>query len=633
MVMDKIFFYRPELFRNENGDNNMEDLTFEEFFENYEFKERFSFDEKKYSITLKKNHRYYDHDLVPLLSHKQYRVNLIDFEINRIEATFSDSNFTYDIFYCFKDKDYHVTSKKYIIDQLYNKHSHLHPRILILFSDYFEAVCSYRDANLLLNKEVGWTTELNKYNQTKYTYKYENERTEQRMIFPHIKKENPDLPGINVVDSLFNHLKDSDVLTTVFSYGLLSVSQNARQHYTVRNKEIQKELQEMYKQPVMEYIDENAEISFKTKLIENQEKTSFKIINPFFLCLHGENPDNNITRKAIASIFLDYTQVNYCYPNKVCNHLPHTTLGNLKKRVSGICKYADCPIIIAPSGNVERISTSSRELNTLEKLHENNCIKGFPVILSKSPIRRDCILNIDISTVSHIPSPVYNYAIKSILFDYIKFMTKAINKDISNGGFRFYAINHICADMIYNPFEKYSNIFYNDEYNENLAKCCRDILTALHGFTIYIHETYPELKAKIDDILENQISFLQDLARDCESRPQKTASKKTSKPSQNIKKDFFNVISKICQGQPNAIVYNETDVYIDYKVFQKYYARTDYKAFLNKCRSSSLVNAPVRPNTGEYRGFTYSRIINGKKTNVLVVPRKLYDKYVSNSPS
>lgn len=612
----------------------MADLTFEEFFENYDFQNMYIYDEQKYSVTLKKKHRYYDHELMPILYSLQYKIDLIDFEIDQIEFTFSNSKFIYDIFYSFKDKDYHITSKKDITDQLFKKHSYLHPRIITLLSDYFEAVCSYRDKNLLLNKEVGWTTELNVNGQTIYVYKFENERTEQRMIFPHIEKEDSPLPTKDIVNSLFDCLKDSDALATIFSYGLLSISQNARQHYTVRNEQIKKDLQEMDKQPVISYIIEPIEVaSFNAELIKNKEKTLFKIIKPFFLCIYGENPDNHITRKAIASIFLDYTQTNYIYPNRVCNHFPHTTLGNLKKRISAICKYADCPIIIAPSGNVKRILTSSRELNTLEKLREKNCIKGFPVLLSKSAIRRDNILNIDISTVPYILSSVYNYTIKLLLFDYIKFMTKAINKDISNGGFRFYAINHICTDMIYNPFEKYSNIFCSDEFNEDLAKCCRDILTALHGFTIYIHETYPELKAKIDNILENQIAFLQDLARDCESRPKKSASKKTTKPSQNIKKDFFNVISKISQKQPNAIVYNGTDVYIDYKVFQKYYARTDYKAFLNKCRSSSLVNAPVRPNTGEYRGFTYSRIINGKKMNVLVVPRKLYDKYVSNSPS
>ena len=46
MVMDKIFFYRPELFRNENGDNNMKDLTLEEFFEEYEKAYIFKFDEQ-----------------------------------------------------------------------------------------------------------------------------------------------------------------------------------------------------------------------------------------------------------------------------------------------------------------------------------------------------------------------------------------------------------------------------------------------------------------------------------------------------------------------------------------------------------------------------------------------------------
>lgn len=82
-------------------------------------------------------------------------------------------------------------------------------------------------------------------------------------------------------------------------------------------------------------------------------------------------------------------------------------------------------------------------------------------------------------------------------------------------------------------------MFCSDEFNENLAKYSRDILTALHGFTIYIDIHYPELKAKIDSILNNQISFLQNLAKDCEAHPKKAVSKKSQKPAQNIQKNFF----------------------------------------------------------------------------------------------
>ena len=59
MVMEKIFFYRPELFRNENGDNNMKDLTLEEFFEEYEKAYIFKFDEQDNSIIIKRHNIFY----------------------------------------------------------------------------------------------------------------------------------------------------------------------------------------------------------------------------------------------------------------------------------------------------------------------------------------------------------------------------------------------------------------------------------------------------------------------------------------------------------------------------------------------------------------------------------------------
>lgn len=625
MVMDKIFFYRPELFRNENGDNNMKDLTLEEFFEEYEKAYIFKFDEQDNSIIIKRHNIFYSEPGLKrksLAESTQIHMFFPDFSIRSIESTFVNQHFQYDIDYIFEDDKYHISSRINWKKQLYKSHKNLHPHLITLFADYFQSLCDNRNRNISLNKSFGWTNN-SIYNneelfqsdssQKKYMYGFQEQYTGKQKYFPLIKLDKSALLP-DGMEFFLNMLEDSDALTTIFSYSLLSVSLNAELHYTCQNNMVNQEL----------------------NCAEDKEAELFKIIEPFSLCIYGENPDRNITRKAIASMFLDFTKTTYKYPNRVCNHLPHATLKQFIDKIAEICKFADCPIIISPSGNVENIVSTARQLKTLELFQKRNYIKGFPVLLSKSAVRRDKVLNIDISTIPAIPSPDEMISIEILISDYILFIERVLNKDYPGGAYKYikhYGINDVYSDMTRKPFEKYSNIFCSDEFNEDLAKCCRDILTALHGFTIYIDIYYPALKTKIDNILENQISFLQDLARDCESRPQKTASKKTSKPSQNIKKDFFNVISKICQGQPNAIVYNETDVYIDYKVFQKYYARTDYKAFLNKCRSSSLVNAPVRPNTGEYRGFTYSRIINGKKTNVLVVPRKLYDKYVSNSPS
>ena len=178
----------------------------------------------------------------------------------------------------------------------------------------------------------------------------------------------------------------------------------------------------------------------------------------------------------------------------------------------------------------------------MELFQKRNYIKGFPVLLSKSAIRRDTVLNIDISTIPAIPSPNEMVNIEILISDYILFIERVLNKYYPDGSRKYiknYGINDIYSYIAYKPFEKYSNMFCSDEFNENLAKYSRDILTALHGFTIYIDIHYPELKAKIDSILNNQISFLQNLAKDCEAHPKKAVSKKSQKPAQNIQKNFF----------------------------------------------------------------------------------------------
>lgn len=144
MVMDKIFFYRPELFRNENGDNNMKDLTLEEFFEEYEKAYIFKFDEQDNSIIIKRHNIFYSEPGLKrksLAESTQIHMFFPDFSIRSIESTFVNQHFQYDIDYIFEDDKYHISSRINWKKQLYKSHKNLHPHLITLFADYFQSLC------------------------------------------------------------------------------------------------------------------------------------------------------------------------------------------------------------------------------------------------------------------------------------------------------------------------------------------------------------------------------------------------------------------------------------------------------------------------------------------------------------
>ena len=570
----------------------MNDLSFEDFYSYYEFNDQYTFHNKKEIISVKKCYRQ-----SPGKKAANFDLASDQLEIDEIIARFNDKKFIYKIIYTFDNEEYQVISSKEFTPQVQRRHPKLDPLIARLIGDYFCAICRHRDNYLFLNKVTGWKK--NDYpKQISYHLKQETEETP--IIFQIANRSNSETQPEHM-KSLLDYLEQSDSLTTIFSYGILSTSLNNINHYTKRNDDIMMWLKES----------------------NDQELELFKIITPFSLCIYGDN-FNKMTRKKIASIFLDYTKSTVDYPNRVCTHLPHSTLGTFMDKLSGICKYGDCPIIFSPSANVDRIVSTSRQVKSIEGLRQKGYIQGFPVFLSKSAIRRDKVLNVNISTVPYVDLS-FGKIIESIIYSYILFWEKILLKkkdDWTTSDIAPYGLNEIIPVMTDIPFERYSKIFYVDEFNEDLAKCCRDLITALSTFAVYVEVNYsPSLHQQMQSILGNQLTFLENLARDCECQPQ-TTPLAISQNEENVKKEFFNIIIRIVKESPKSVTETENEIYVDYITFQKYYAKKNYKAFLAKCRP--FINSPQRPNTGQYRGFAFSKIINGKKTNVLVIPKEIF---------
>lgn len=279
----------------------MEDLTLEEFFEEYEKAYIFKFDQQNNSIIIKRHNIFYSEPGLKrksLAKSTQIYICFPDFSIQSIESTFVNQHFLYDIYYIFEDDGYYISSRINWKKQLYQLHKNLHPHLITLLADYFQNLCSNRNKNILLNKSFGWiknakynngeffqsTRQLENANnsrQKKYVYCFEEKYTEKPKYFPLIKVGKSIL-SFNEMEFFLNFLEDSAALVTIFSYGLLSISLNAEQHYTYQNKIVDHELQ----------------------FVEDKETELFKKIEPFSLCIYGENSHKNITRKTISSIFL-----------------------------------------------------------------------------------------------------------------------------------------------------------------------------------------------------------------------------------------------------------------------------------------------------------------------------------------
>lgn len=130
----------------------MEDLTLEEFFEEYEKAYIFKFDQQNNSIIIKRHNIFYSEPGLKrksLAKSTQIYICFPDFSIQSIESTFVNQHFLYDIYYIFEDDGYYISSRINWKKQLYQLHKNLHPHLITLLADYFQNLCSNRNKNIL----------------------------------------------------------------------------------------------------------------------------------------------------------------------------------------------------------------------------------------------------------------------------------------------------------------------------------------------------------------------------------------------------------------------------------------------------------------------------------------------------
>lgn len=566
------------------GGKEMADLEFNEFFENYEYNHCFKLTRDN-RIRVKKS------IIAKNIDEQDYEVFEIEIPEVEIEPHY-DSNYNryrYRIIYELDDETYAVWFGRDMTGILMERHKQYTPRLIMILADYFREICVDRNNHFKKNIMTGWKHEWRNNGDTMIEYEYQNVDTKSKFMFFQLRDNYINPEKISV---LLNLLSESYEITSIFLYGILSVSLKAKRDYYEWN----------------EYLLNHYHYT--------EKEFKCKSFDPFCLCIYGTNSKPEITKKKIASAFLDYTKNDLTFPNKVCDHLPHSSLGTFDRRIKKICVYADCPIILKPHSNRETIPSNSQKIRQVEKLQLNNIIKGFPVFISKNAIIRDNVFNVDISTIPQFDYETMSMIVENVIFDFIQFIAKEYN-----------AVSDACVPkMVKYAFKSFSRHFYYDRYNTVIAKQCRDLLMAFYYFASYIELYYKEYLPKVEEMMEKQSEYYKYLATDCEIKERTNESNQIAgKNRTNIKKEFYNVILKILDQSPSSIIQKNDEVYIEYSAFQKAYG-PGYKSFLKKCRPS-IISAPVRPNTNQYRGFTYSKIICGQKTNVLVVKASQYNRY------
>lgn len=571
------------------GGKEMADLEFNEFFKNYEDNKKKWFKQVgSEKVELKKKAiDYYMIDKRDKKVYKQLELEIPSFEVIPIFDV-RVNRYQYKIRYYWGYDNYTVFTRRDLYRQLRKKHKNIHPYLLRLLTDYFYEVCFERNNHFENNKLIGWKTEYRKNGSKIAEYSCGRSFNEIKMMFFYLK---PDYLNSDKISILLELLSESCELTSIFSYGLLSVSLKVKKDY----EELNAYLKNLYGYTEMEY--------------------QCNSIEPFCLCLHGTNTISDMTKKKIASAFLDYSKQTLEYPNKVCDHMPHASLESFDRKIKETCVFADCPIILKSQANKETIPSNAQKVGKIEKLQLGKIIKGFPVFLSKNPMHRDNVFNADISLVPQFDYKTISVIVENVIFDFIQFITNKYNTaDYDN-----------IPQCFKDAFRKYSKIFYQDKYNTIVAKQCRDLMVALHQFGLFLNEFDSNSIPQVDKIIEQQLQFYLDLALDCEYKEEQERNQSTSSTRTNIKREFYNIVSIIREQSPESIITNSEEVYIEYSAFQKAYG-PGYKSFLKKCRPS-IISAPVRPNTNQYRGFTYSKMICGQKINVLVVKASQYNRY------
>ena len=573
-----------------------------------------------------------------------YDINKIEIPDFVVESYFDGRKFYYEIYFEMdidgEDEDLEITldSKKDMVDQLEEKfkdfsrefkkltgeYKEIHPYLLILLGNYFTKVCEYRTSYLIdSNITVGWEgNEGERIYKDISLVKYEREASSP-LIFK-LREEVSYKIDRDKLRCILLFLQDFPEYIFIFSYGLLSVSLNAKMDY--RNK------------------DEN--------LLKKREENEIYQILPFSLCIHGTN--DFLKKKDIAMMFLGYCRESKEDYRRNYNRLPYISVKKVEKNIFKLCLYKDCPFIIYPAGNVTNISATSTSVKRISHLREKNIIKGFPVFISERKIINDDMINIDVTNIGdcrEIPyrneqgkEDIFTYKdiavfVDGIVYEYVKYLERINNNLIYRREEDFENVSHIekynresdKSKLNEEIFERYCKMFADPKYNLEQACAYRDLLTALRQFATFVHSHWPEFEPLMRAVLLKAEEIATEEALDCEIKAQQRKNNKqnTSKVRKNdIIKKFFDIVLKELELKDTYIIDEGGDfLFIDYKQFQKCYGDGNYKSFLATCRDIELLEVPKRASNGKFRGYAFDKMKNGKKYKVLKVNRKFYDKY------
>lgn len=572
-----------------------------------------------------------------------YDINKIEIPDFVVESYFDGRKFYYEIYFEMdidgEDEDLEITldSKKDMVDQLEEKfkefsrefkkltgeYKEIHPYLLILLGNYFTEVCEYRTSYLIdSNITVGWEgNEGERIYKDISLVKYEREASSP-LIFK-LREEVSYKIDRDKLRCILLFLQDFPEYIFIFSYGLLSVSLNAKMDY--RNK------------------DEN--------LLKKREENEIYQILPFSLCIHGTN--DFLKKKDIAMMFLGYCRESKEDYRRNYNRLPYISVKKVEKNIFKLCLYKDCPFIIYPAGNVTNISATSTSVKRISHLREKNIIKGFPVFISERKIINDDMINIDVTNIGdcrEIPyrneqgkEDIFTYKdiavfVDGIVYEYVKYLERINNNLIYRREEDFENVSHIekynresdKSKLNEEIFERYCKMFADPKYNLEQACAYRDLLTALRQFATFVHSHWPEFEPLTRAVLLKAEEIATEEALDCEIKAQQRKNNKqnTSKVRKNdIIKKFFDIVLKELELKDTYIDEKGDFLFIDYKQFQKCYGDGNYKSFLATCRDIELLEVPKRASNGKFRGYAFDKMKNGKKYKVLKVNRKFYDKY------
>ena len=529
-----------------------------------------------------------------------YDINKIEIPDFVVESYFDGRKFYYEIYFEMdidgEDEDLEITldSKKDMVDQLEEKfkefsrefkkltgeYKEIHPYLLILLGNYFTEVCEYRTSYLIdSNITVGWEgNEGERIYKDISLVKYEREASSP-LIFK-LREEVSYKIDRDKLRCILLFLQDFPEYIFIFSYGLLSVSLNAKMDY--RNK------------------DEN--------LLKKREENEIYQILPFSLCIHGTN--DFLKKKDIAMMFLGYCRESKEDYRRNYNRLPYISVKKVEKNIFKLCLYKDCPFIIYPAGNVTNISATSTSVKRISHLREKNIIKGFPVFISERKIINDDMINIDVTNIGdcrEIPyrneqgkEDIFTYKdiavfVDGIVYEYVKYLERINNNLIYRREEDFENVSHIekynresdKSKLNEEIFERYCKMFADPKYNLEQACAYRDLLTALRQFATFVHSHWPEFEPLTRAVLLKAEEIATEEALDCEIKAQQRKNNKqnTSKVRKNdIIKKFFDIVLKELELKDTYIDEKGDFLFIDYKQFQKCYGDGNYKSFLATCR-------------------------------------------------